>query len=161
MKSFRILLYLLVFSLIGFSCVQESNFSEIPTIEFLGQSKTILNQGAFMEDSLFIQFSFTDGDGDIGDQDSINIFLTDTRQNFTTTYRIPEIPNASSSPAIEGTVTLLLFTTCCIYPDNTQAPCTPSTSMPMDEVTYTLEIRDRAGNVSNSISLQPITLMCN
>ncbi|MBT8221304.1 MAG: hypothetical protein KJP00_15865 [Bacteroidia bacterium] len=151
----------ILITILIFSCVKEDEFSIIPEITYIGQTKISMNQGAFMEDSLFVQFSFTDGDGDIGDQDSINIFLTDTRQDFTTTYRIPEIPDVAVNDAIEGTVTLLLFTTCCLYTDNSQAPCTPSTSMPMDEVTYTLQIRDRAGNMSNSITLQPITLLCN
>jgi len=125
------------------SCVKQDEFSNTPTISFLGQTKNILSQGALMEDSLFVKFSFTDGDGDIGDDDNINVFLTDTRQNFASTFKIPN----------------LIFTTCCLY-DTNQAPCTPSTSQPTDEVIFTLQISDRAGNMSNIIELDPITIMC-
>lgn len=142
-------------------CVQQDEFSDIPSIEFIGQTKTTLSQGALMEDSLFVRFSFQDGDGDLGDSDSINVFVTDTRQNFPLEFRIPDLSSGTAGTSLEGEVTMLLFTTCCLYDDNSQAPCTPSTSQPTDEVQFTLQIRDRAGNFSNVIELSPITLMCN
>ena len=142
------------------SCVREAQFSDIPAIEFLGQSKNEISQGALMEDSLYVRFSFQDGDGDIGDAENINVFLTDTRQNFATEFRIPDLAENTTGLGIEGEVTMLIFTTCCLYDDNSQAPCTPSTSQPTDEVIYTLQIQDRAGNLSNIIELDPITVRC-
>lgn len=143
------------------ACVREESFSEIPEISFIGQTKTVLDQGALMEDSLLIQFDFRDGDGDIGSDDSINVFITDTRQDFATAYKIPLLETDSDIRSLEGTVTLLLFTSCCLYDDNSQAPCTPSTTQPTDEVIYTIQIRDRAGNLSNVVEMDPITLRCN
>ena len=119
-----------------------------------------MSQGALMEDSLYVRFSFEDGDGDIGSEDSINVFLTDTRQNFANSFRIPNLSSNSNGTSIEGEVTMLIFTTCCLYDDNSQAPCTPSTTQPSDEVIYTIQISDRAGNKSNIIELIPITVMC-
>ena len=142
------------------SCVKQDTFSEVPAIQFIGQTKNMLHQGALMEDSLYVRFSFQDGDGDIGDADSVNVFLTDTRQDFATTFRLPLLDTGSSVKTLEGEITMLVFTTCCLYDDNSQPPCTPSTSQPTDEVIYTLQIRDRAGNFSNTIELDPITIMC-
>lgn len=152
---------LIVGILIISACVRESIFSDTPQIQFIGQSKNIINQGALMQDSLFVQFDFQDGDGDIGSDDSINVFVTDTRQNVVTNYKIPFIETNSSVRSLEGSVTILLFSTCCIYDDNSQAPCTPSTTQPTDEVLYTIQIRDRAGNLSNIIEMNPITVNCN
>ncbi len=162
MNIYRFLVAGLLFVLIGFtfSCVKQDTFSNVPAIEFLGQTKTMLHQGALMEDSLYIKFSFQDGDGDIGDTDSINVFVTDTRQNFASSYRLPNLTNNSSGTSLEGEITMLLFTTCCLYDNNSQAPCTPSTTQPTDEVIYTIQIKDRAGHLSNVISLNPITVMC-
>lgn len=143
------------------SCVKQETFSDIPAIEFIGQTKTTLSQGALMEDSLYVRFSFQDGDGDLGDADSINVFVTDTRQDFALEYKIPDLSSGTNGSSLEGEVTMLLFTTCCLYDDNSQAPCTPSNSQPTDEVIFTIQIRDRAGNMSNVISMNPITLMCN
>jgi len=159
-KKSQIILFCLVALVASMivSCISQDVFPDIPSIQFTGQSKTSLSQGALMEDSLFVQFSFQDGDGDIGGPDSINVFVTDTRQDFALEYRIPDLSTGSS---LEGDVTMLLFTTCCLYDDNSQAPCTPSTSQPTDEVIFTIQIRDRAGNLSNIIELDPITLMCN
>lgn len=143
------------------SCVKQESFSDIPAIEFIGQTKAMLSQGALMEDSLYVRFSFQDGDGDLGDADSINVFVTDTRQDFALEYKIPDLSSGTNGSSLEGEVTMLLFTTCCLYDDNSQAPCTPSTSQPTDEVIFTIQIRDRAGNMSNVINMNPITLMCN
>jgi len=160
MQKFLIAGLLLCILSLVFSCVKQEDFSDIPAIEFLGQTKSVLSQGALMEDSLYVRFSFQDGDGDIGDNDSINVFLTDTRQNFANSFRIPKLSNNVGKGSLEGEVTMLIFTTCCLYDDNSQAPCTPSTTQPTDEVIYTIHIRDRAGNMSNTIELAPITLMC-
>ena len=160
MQRFLVVGLFLLLIGITYSCVKQDEFSDIPAIAYIGQTKNILSQGALMEDSLFVRFSFQDGDGDIGSEDSINVFLTDTRQNFANSFRIPNLSSNSNGASIEGEVTMLIFTTCCLYDDNSQAPCTPSTVQPTDEVIFTIQISDRAGNMSNTIELNPITVMC-
>jgi len=142
------------------SCVKPPDYPIEPEIEFAGLSKNQMLQDEFNTDSTFVLLTFTDGDGDLGHNDSLNIFVTDKRDNFLAAqYRIPFIPVAGANNGLSGDITLTLFTTCCTFP-NGQAPCTPSEEFPTDEVTYEIYIVDRAGHKSNVVETTPITLLC-
>lgn len=145
-------------------CINPPSFAEEPKIEFARLSKDTIRQGLFQEDSLFVYFTFEDGDGDLGrtqDDDENNVFFIDTRTGTQdNSFGIPFIPQQGSSNGIEGTVEILLFSTCCIY-DQGPDPCTPNPQQPYDEVSYEIYIVDRAGNESNRITTPPITLLCN
>ena len=59
-------------------------------INFISLSKDVVKQSQFNLDSTYITFGFTDGDGDLGDRDSVNIFLTDQRiKTNPIVYKIP------------------------------------------------------------------------
>lgn len=105
---------------------------------------------------------FTDGDGDLGHEEELNIFFFDLRDTSFpfTQYRIPFIPEEGAANGISGEIILDLESSCCIY-DSGQAPCTPSEEVPRDTVIYEVYIVDRAGNESNRVLLPPITLLCN
>ena len=143
------------------SCLDAPDYPDEPQITFLNLSKTVLKQGSLFEDSTFVRFEFTDGDGDLGDEEQVNIFLKDQRDtsdNFTT-FKIPFIPEEGAGNGISGEITLLLYTSCCIY-ENGQAPCTINNAETTDSLVYDLFIEDRAGNPSNQITLPPIILLC-
>lgn len=163
MKIFTNILLLCGFCLILSSCVRSPGFSDIPEIEFIGLSQSSLQQGSLNSDSLFVQFSFTDGDGDIGFESAVfeqNIFIIDNRTGESyDAFRAPVIPEQGSSKGIEGTVTLRLFTTCCLFPDGTP-PCEAPPNFPTDTMTLDIFITDRANNSSNQITTTPIVLFC-
>ncbi len=141
-------------------CIQPPEYPIIPEIELVGLSSLSMVQSSLNTDSTTVVFSFTDGDGDIGSPEVLNIFVTDLRDNFVASrYRIPSIPEAGSNNGISGEITITLYTTCCVYP-NGEPPCTPSETFPTDEVTYEIYITDQAGNKSNTIRTPPITLQC-
>jgi hypothetical protein len=142
------------------SCIDPPDYPVEPEIEYLGLSKVQMVQDEFNTDSTFIFFSFTDGDGDLGSDDSLNVFLIDTRDNFIANrYRLPYFPEEGANNGVSGEVTLKIFTTCCIYPTG-QAPCTPSDQFPFDTVSYRIYIKDRAGHKSNEIVTEPILIEC-
>lgn len=117
-------------------------------------------QGSFGEDTTQVTIMFTDGDGDLGSNDSLNVFFTDLRDNFEAyQYKIPFIPEEGAANGISGEIYIDLLTSCCYFPDNT-APCEPSETFPTDTVTFEVYIKDRAGHESNHITLPPITLLC-
>ncbi len=155
---------LLLLSLAGWQCLDSPNFPDTPVIKYIGISKDTLDQGQFQEDSLTVQFSFTDGDGDIGrtnQQDSNNIFFIDERTGILdNTFGIPEIPKEGAGNGIEGVVKIVLFSTCCIYNDGSD-PCSPNPSVPIDTIQYRIYITDQAGHKSNEILTAPIILRCN
>lgn len=147
------------------ACVRPPDYPIEPQIKFTSLSKNTMRQGQLgTEDSLFVTFSFTDGDGDLGTADSnkdtskiLNIFLTDKRDNKPAErFRIPYIPEQGAGNGISGDIRLLLFTTCC----NVLPPCEASTTKPIDTLVYEIYIKDRAGHESNRIQTAPIYLQC-
>lgn len=156
---FTVLVFILFYS-----CTDAPDFPDEPQIEFISISKSELQQDDLNTDSLSIFLSFTDGDGDIGSEQNSseqNIFLIDTRTGFTQDkFKIPFVPPQGTGNGISGTMEILAFTTCCIYPDRTP-PCTPSTKFPKDTLQYEIYIVDRAGNESNHVFTGDIILNCN
>lgn len=152
------------FGLLQF-CVHPPNYPDEPVIEFKSLSKNIMYQSKFGQDSVTITFSFTDGDGDLGfKDDQESIFILDGRDTFQKpSYRIPYIEQQGAGNGISGEISIVVPTTCCIYPQITGIPpCDTSSSAPqmLDTVFYLLKIKDRAGHVSNQIQTSPITLVC-
>lgn len=128
-------------------------------------TKDTIRQGLFQEDSLTVTFHFEDGDGDLGREEDAtenNVFFVDTRTGqLDNSFGIPFIPAQGSSNGIEGEVHILLFSTCCLFPNGQPDPCESSEDYPYDVLTYEIYITDRAGNKSNVIETNPITLICN
>ncbi len=155
---------LLLLSLAGWRCLDAPSYPDEPYIEFLSILKDTMNQGVFQQDSLIVRFHFEDGDGDIGrtDQDpENNIFFIDERTGtLDNTFGIPTIPEDGAGNGVEGEVSIVLFSTCCIFPDGSD-PCQPSSQFPLDTVQYRIYIKDRADHKSNEILTAPIILRCN
>jgi hypothetical protein len=155
---------LLLLSIAGWSCLDAPNYPDEPYIEFLSISKDTMDQGVFQQDSLIVRFHFEDGDGDIGrtDQDpENNIFFIDERTGtLDNTFGIPTIPEDGAGNGVEGEVRIVLFSTCCIFPDGSD-PCQPSSQFPLDTIQYRIYIKDRADHKSNEILTDPIILRCN
>lgn len=145
------------------SCVQSPGFSDVPEIEFIGLSENSMIQSSLNSDSLFLKFSFTDGDGDIGFDNSTidqNIFIIDNRTGDRyEAFKAPKIPEQGASKGISGEVTVRLFTTCCLFPDNIP-PCERPPQFRTDTMTLDIFIVDREGNTSNTVTSSPIILFC-
>ncbi len=156
-KSYFIIALLLFVLLIN-SCTDEPSFPPEPEIGFVSMGNNVLVQG-LSGDTTQVILSFQDGDGDLGG-DPLAIYILDTRSDFLDSiFRIPEIPLDGVSNSISGEIQFPIPATCCIY-TNGQIPCQPSTSQPQQELIYEVYIKDRAGNQSNSVTLPPITLLC-
>lgn len=141
---------LLIVALFGYtSCVKEIGYDDVPAIEFVS-----MNENAFLSgqpDSLIITFSFTDGDGDLGSEDSINIFVEDSRvPGSLLPYKIPFIEQKGRVDDISGEIQLTLLSSSCI----------PTGNLIMDTMQYIISIRDRAGNESDPIVTPDIYLEC-
>lgn len=157
--TMRICILLLMLAVL--SCIKAPEYPDEPQLTFEGMSANTMVQSDFNTDSVLVLLSFTDGDGDVGDDNELNLFVTDTRDDFIAArYRLPLIPVAGSNNGVSGDIQIVLYTTCCTY-DNGQAPCTPSETSPIDTVVYEIYMMDRSGNQSNVVSTEPIILFCN
>ncbi len=141
------------------SCTSPSDFSDIPEIGFNGFSKGTLLQGSQNQDTVLLQISFRDGDGDIGSQQNLNIEVKDLRLDNSVpfTFLIPEIPEQGAENGISGTMDIRIFSVCCFQG---AVSCQPFPDMPEDELTFSVQITDNAGNKSNVIETDPIRLLC-
>lgn len=159
MKSSPLLLLLILMVL---SCTKPPDYPDEPVIGFISFSKNQIVQDPLgLNDTTYASFSFTDGDGDLGHNDSLNVFITDTRDGFEIPgNRIPFVPEQGASNGINGEITIMLLTTCCYY-ENGLPPCEPSTSKPTDTLRYEIYIKDRAGNRSNIITTDDLIVLCN
>ena len=144
------------------ACSTPPDYPIEPEIKFVDVTKDTMDRGSFFNDSTSVIFSFTDGDGDIGDRDSLQLFVTDSRDGFVNDFRIPFVLEPGASNGLKGEITVRLFTSCCQFPpDEFLDGCTDTFSeMPYDEVSYDIYITDRAGNKSNVITTSPVFIRC-
>ena len=98
--------------------------------------------------SITISFSYDDLDGDLGQNDPnvTNLFITDSRNSVTYNYRISQLAPDGSSIHIKGNLNAVIKSTA--ITDNSVS----------QQVTYSLYIKDRAGNTSNTITTDAITI---
>ncbi len=144
-------LIVLVLAVLFATCTNPPDFSDVPAIEFVSVNKTLIREHA---DSVNLVFSFKDGDGDLGvnqTDTSTNTFITDLRSGkkpFTYTYRLPYISSKGSIKAISGQVSINIPGVTCV-PGKT-----------IDTVLYRIQIMDRAGHYSNIIESEKIVVIC-
>ncbi len=151
-----------------YACVQPPDYPEAPEIEFLQLNKDTIVQGSpNHDDELQISFSFKDGDGDLGLESSKPIVLTDLRDGSQQwTFGFDALPEVGAANGISGEITVIVRTgfsgVCCIYDiDDQVSPCgQPSLVEPFDTLIYSIQLTDRAGNVSNTIETPPIFVRC-
>lgn len=149
------------------TCTQPPDYPKEPSIEFMGFSQPSIAQGTPNAplDTLAVTFSFTDGDGDLGSEnDSLDVFLTDSRDGFVTNFKLPFIPEQGGGSGISGDITVKIinkpFNICCANLITGEA-CKPNVPGPTDTLSYFIQIRDRAGNFSNKTRTSTLTLLCN
>ena len=146
-------------------CVKPPNYPVEPVITYEGVDNPQIFQGSSTapNDTLSIHFSFTDGDGDLSfPADSIDIYLTDSRvPQFPVTYRLPSITGEGAANGIQGDIWVNIpnkpFNICCYL--NGQS-CSRSTTVPIDTFSFAIQIRDRAGNFSNIIRTETLSVLC-
>lgn len=148
-------------------CVQPPDYSDVPEIKYVGLSKNLMQQGEGYTDSIFVTFTFTDGNGDLGYPESdptASVFIRDSRDSFPKPpLQLPYVEPQGAGNGISGEITVKLPTTCCIYtsPEGIKFACddVPAT-IQFDSFYYYIKIRDRAGHESNEIKTDVILLRC-
>lgn len=147
------------------SCTKKPDLSPIPSISF---GKMENNEGIYQAvDTTYVVVNFQDGDGDIGfaGNETKDLFIIDTResQGDTILRNIPLVPELGAESGITGEIRFPIVT-CCVPPSIEIPICNPIPDeypeYQRDTVVFKVFIRDRAGNFSNVIDLDPIYLKC-
>lgn len=164
----KYIFFSIIVGALAFACSQPPVYPLEPVITYEGLSRSQIPQSSNSIDdldTLIIRIGFTDGDGDLGDADSVNIILRDSRDGFENIFKIKPIPALGSGDGISGEIAIKLTNNpntkyfCCTFP-NTRVTCIPSEEFPTDTMSYAIRIRDRAGNWSNTIQTEPFTILC-
>ena len=140
----RRLTYILIVLLL-FACKKDDALSVVPTIEFQSISPSIAQEYI---DDIIITISYTDEDGDLGENsaDIANLFVEDSRNGIVYHYRIPQLAPNGNEIAIAGNFNITI---------NGSGITNSSTSQ---QVNYDIYVKDRAGNKSNTITTSNITI---
>lgn len=167
MRNFLKSTVILSLVVLASSCYKEPTFDLKPQIEFSDIEKMIridLFSGA-NKDSVIIALTFQDGDGDLGlsetekaiaqESDDYNYIVTSfEKQNGTFVETPPLIPLSGYFPQLkldnkEGPIEGTLF-----YTVEFLHPFTPVN----DTVKFSVQLKDRAGNLSNAVETDEVIL---
>lgn len=144
-------LYLVCLAITLAACNSRALFPIEPQIAYVDIQP---RQAKEYQDSIIITFTFTDGDGDLGDivgGDKTSLYVTDGRTQFpdslrTISFQIPDLQQNTKNPAIQGKITL-------VYPPTIVTP-----GRQTDSTSYSVYIVDRAGHKSNVITTDKVYL---
>ncbi len=121
---------------------------EAPVIELLEVTPTTVVE---YQDSIAFTISYLDGDGDLGtdDPDKTSISLVDNRDAdlLVFDYHLSPRTPSGSELAIQGELTIVLANTILLDNSNDE-----------ETTTFTLTLTDRAGNMSNAVTTETITI---
>lgn len=120
--------------------------SVIPEIELISTGPSTV---VALKDSIEFLLHYQDGDGDLGynSPDSLSIYITDNRIGLTEALFVPLLAPEDASVSIQGELLVELHNTILIDPD-----------ADTESVTFSIYLRDRTGNVSNTVTSAPITV---
>lgn len=137
--------FALLLSLCCSSCSKDDAVSNSPVIKLLDVSALNIKE---FKDSLVIRFEYTDGDGDIGenDPDKYDLQVKDRRLAEADFYFVKPLAPPGSSILIKGIISVQI--------KNTFLLGTGSSEITQ----FDIKLRDRAGNWSNAINTPPITI---
>ena len=151
--NFRALIFLILLAMMA--CEKEIEddepkgpISNTPYIELRNISPNDINQFESVTFSIF----YRDGDGDIGfdSADSISLWITDERFPLTQGFHIPPLSPVDTAISIQGTFKVDLNNVILKNPDASD-----------ETVQFTVELKDRAGNSSNIVRSEAITVKSN
>jgi len=140
----RSLTYILIL-LSLFSCKKDDALGVVPTIAFQSISPSKVQE--YIDDIIII-ISYTDKDGDLGENSPYidNLFVEDSRNGIIYHYRIPQLAPNGNEISIVGNFNITI---------NGSGITNSSTTQ---QVNYTIYVIDRAGNKSNTITTSNITI---
>lgn len=130
-----------------FSCKKENQeISNVPEISLVSVSPTRIKE---YSDKISFTIAYKDGDGDLGENtDGVkNLFITDSRNSILYQFRVKQLAPDGSKIAIKGNLVVEL-SSAAILDNSTE-----------QSVQYSIYLKDRAGNSSNTISTSGLSIV--
>lgn len=138
-------IYLFALILMTSACSKDDDFiippmPDTPIIQLLSAGPGTVTA---LQDSIVFILHYADGNGDLGfnSPDSLSLYITDNRIDLTEALFVPLLAPEGADIAIQGELEIELQNTIMTIP-----------GAEMEEVTFTIQIRDRAGNWSNAVT---------
>jgi hypothetical protein len=147
MKKTAVYLLAPIISMIFLGCekIVPNDVSPIPEIEIQSVAPTLIEE---FSGTVKLSLKYTDGDGDLGFEhpDSVALEVWDSRLSEPDWYYIPPLSPLESNVSIEGVLDIELNGTFIL-------------GNGFQETTYfTVRLRDRSGNWSNTVQTPEITI---
>jgi hypothetical protein len=147
MKRKTLVFFILSTVIISFSgCKKDEPISNVPSLKFISITP---NPAIKYHDEIKITIEYTDGDGDLGENtpDVKNLFCVDSRNNVIYEFRIPQLAPDNANIIINGQLTFDLAPQGFVDDNNAT-----------ESATYSVYLKDRAGNQSNTVQTSPLTI---
>ncbi len=144
--DFMVLIFFSIVALTTMQCCKKKDDKiEAPKLTFKALSSNNLLE---FKDSLTVTFTFEDNDGDIGfyDADSSSVYIQDKRLTNPDLYYIKPLNPPNLKPKIKGDIQLGLRNMFLLGSGTSET------------TNFTIWIKDRKGNISNSIVTPEITI---
>ena len=153
--------FIFILSMGNYGCISGPNYPIEPVLTYAGVSDNVILQSSTGQDTIEIYIDFTDGDGDIGQNNgNSRIYLIDSRLGMIQdSFSTPNIPEQGTKNGVDGRITLLYLSTCCLFPDGTP-PCSVNEDFPTDSLRLSIYMVDEAGHESNIVETEDIILLC-
>ena len=137
------------------ACKDPESLSKVPSIGFVSLEPRVV-KAASSEDTVFLEFRFSDGDADLGVPSSsgeYDVFLTDSRDSTVRQFLFPEIADELRDPVkgMTGTAVLILDAALLLPRDSLH-------TITGDTLHYEVYVRDQAGHESNRFTTPDIIL---
>ena len=145
-KVFVSCFFIATFGALYLSSCKKDSYSKVPVIKFISMTP---NPAIKYQDTIKMVISYTDGDGDLGENtpDAKNLFVTDNRNKVTSQFRIPQLAPDNANIIIHGNLDVILSPQGFID-DNNET----------ETAEYSIYVKDRAGNQSNIIQTNTLTI---
>lgn len=123
---------------------EETTFSDVPEIGFISIKPAVVKE---FNDKFFIEISYKDGDGNLGnpDPDEPSIYVTDLRNDLKYSFRLRDLSTPNGEPNIKGTLIIEMPPTAILTDGETS-----------EMANFSVSISDQDGQESNVINTSSI-----
>jgi hypothetical protein len=135
----------IIAALITLSCTKEEVENVEPVLEFESMTPAIVNE---LVEEIVIKFKYSDADGNLGENNSSekNLFVTDSRNQVVSSFRVRELAPEGAVLAIEGSIIVTI------------SPLVITDGSDSETGVFSIYMTDRAENKSNVIVTEIFTV---